>query len=175
MISEKVLNEQLIKLAEYIKVSITKQTLALYHEKLDKFTDERFNDVIRYLYINWKYNHFPLIADFYEAHKATRPTENTYNPVPRDEKAFNPMIQVGFICKGLRCQNIAKKQLLQPIFGKDYDSGFDYKEKRDMLKEFLSEKIKQNECFSMQQETWIKRENAVIVSSYYFYPEKFGW
>jgi len=175
MITEKILNEQLIKLAEYIKVPITKQTLALYREKLDKFTDERFVDVIKYLYINWKYNHFPLIGDFYEAHKATRPTENTFNPTPRDDKAFNPMVQVGFICAGLKCQDIVKKQLLKPIFGIDYDSGYDYKEKRDMFKEFLLNKIKQNECFSLQQENWIKRENAVVSGNYYYYPEKFGW
>jgi len=175
MLTEKTFKEQISGMLTYLKTSLTELTIKQYYDALQKISDDDFNKAVKYLYSSWKYPHFPLIADFVAAYKAIKPTESTYKPQPRDDNAFNPMTQIKEIRFGLKCQDIIKKQLLQPIYGSGFDSGFDCGDKRDKLRVLMAEKIKANECFSLQNERWGKRENAVITGNYYFQPEKFGW
>lgn len=171
-----IFDKKFTEISTYLNITgITKLTMDLYFDQLETIPNELFLKTVEQLIKTWKYKHFPLVADFIEAYKAIKPTESTYRPVPRDDKAFNPMVGVPAILEGLRCQDKIKEQLLKPIYGNDWNNGFDYKDKRDRLKTFLSEKVKKLECWSRQTEQWIKRADAVVAGNYYFNPERFGW
>lgn len=164
------------QVASYLGITgINTLTIKLYYEQLNNIPENYWDKTVKYLIKTWKYKHLPLIADFLEAYKAIKPTESSYKPDTRDDKAFNPMTQIQYIVDGLKCQDIIKKQLLFSIFGEGYNNGYDYTKKRDMLKEFLAKKINAGECWSRETEKWIKKEDAVVKGNYYFYPEKFGW
>jgi hypothetical protein len=165
------------RVMEYLALyeKTTPQTIDLYFSQLKIIPADLWVKTIDYLIKTWQYKHLPLIADFLASYRAIRPTTSNYTPYARDDGAVNPMVAIRFIRDGLKCQDIAKKQLLQPRYGGNYDSALNYIEKKDLFKDFLKQKIQENECFSLQSEKWVHRDNAVVAGNFYYYPEQFGW
>ena len=169
MLDKEYFTTQIKTLTDYINrrfsqsnIKITSVDRDFYYSKFSYMDNLRFAKVIKWLYENWRYKHFPLIGDFNMAKEQTSEglPGNYISPKPEDEKRNAGVAYFKHMMKIIN-RDIKIMKILEFKIYKEQTGNFtsDETPRAQTLKfyiPFMKEMFEKNMAYHIKNKEWVK-------------------
>ncbi len=145
----------------------SKVRLNEYYRALKSISDEDFIKTIVYLIDEYKFNNFPQIWDFKEAHKTVHVIPETqYHYGKRDSNYSKEMARVKIAWEIMGT--------ITKLVIKGFD-GNNTAESCKTMHDFYNKMCAENKIFEISTQRWVENTRELIVDDNYFCPQEFGF